>query len=235
MPSPTPRKLPGLLIAFLAMVSVLAIWASFHYDDTVRAAVVAAQDKGWKKSDESNFYFMVRRYGDWPWLMAAGAAGLILAWKLKSREWSQIIVAALVASTLSGIIANASRLTTGRTRPKESPKIAAGFYGPWKDSKLTIGQSAYNSFPSGHTATAFGFAGPVFYGNPWLGVAALILAGLIGWSSIVTGNHHPSDVVVSIVLSMVVSWFVYRWIQQHGPKGWLWLRWKLKHAPRWIR
>jgi len=167
--------------------------------------------------------------------MLVGVAGLAGAWKLKSRECTQIIVAALVASTLSGIIANASRLTTGRTRPKESPKIAAGFYGPWKDGKLTIGKSAYNSFPSGHTATAFGFAAPIFYGNPWLGAAALILAGLIGWSSIVTGNHHPSDVMVSIVLSMVVSWFIYQWIQRHGPLGWLWLRRKLKHAPRWLR
>ncbi|CAN5613561.1 hypothetical protein BH09VER1_BH09VER1_21890 [soil metagenome] len=228
MPHPIQRKIPGFLLALLAIASVLAIWTSFHYDDSVRATIVAAQQKNWKKSDESNFYSMVRRYGDWPWLMAAAAAGLVITWKLKSREWSQILVAAIIASTLSGLIANTSRLTTGRTRPKETPKIAEGFYGPWKDSKLTIGDSKYNSFPSGHTATAFGFAGAIFFASPWLGIAALVLAGLIGWSSVVTGNHHPSDVVVSIVLSMIVAWFTWRQVQRYSPLGWLWLRHKFK-------
>lgn len=224
----TLRKIPIWLVAVLTLVSVLAIWGSFRCDDDVRDTLRKSQEKGWKKSDDYRFYSAVRVYGDWPWLMLGGAVGLAVAWKFKSREWTQILVAAMLASTIAGIIANSSRLTTGRTRPKETPKIAEGFYGPWKDGKLTIGDSKYNSFPSGHTATAFGFAGAVFFGNPWLGIAALVLAGLVGWSSIATGNHHPSDVVVSIVLSLIVAWFVWKWVQRHGPAGWHYLRRKFR-------
>lgn len=74
------------------------------------------------------------------------------------------------------------------------------------------------------------------FGNPagtepekfsWI-TAALVLASLIAWSSIVTGNHHPSDVAVSIVLALAIAWFTWRWMQRYGPLGWLWLRRKLK-------
>jgi len=124
----------------------------------------------------------------------------------------------MIASTLAGLVANASRLTTGRTRPKES--LEQGFYGPWHDGKLLIGQPAYNSFPSGHTATAFGLAAVLAFACPLLGFPALAGAGLVAWSSIAMGAHHPSDVVVSIVLSLAVGWYVWKWMK--GPGGdWL--------------
>jgi len=122
----------------------------------------------------------------------------------------RVIAAAMVASTLAGIAANAVRLTTGRTRPKESPCIEQGFYGPWHDGKLLVGQPAYNSFPSGHTATAFGLAAVIFYACPAAGVFALAGAGLVAWSSIAMGAHHPSDITVSVILAFVVAWFVRR-------------------------
>jgi membrane-associated phospholipid phosphatase len=129
----------------------------------------------------------------------------------------RIIAAAMIASTLAGIMANASRLTTGRTRPKESPKIEHGFYGPWHNGELLIGRPAYNSFPSGHTATAFGLAAVVLFASPAVGVLALAGAGLVAWSSIAMGAHHPSDVTVSVILSIAVAWFVWRWMS--GPRG----------------
>ncbi len=72
----------------------------------------------------------------------------------------------MVASTVAGVLANTMRLTTGRTRPRESPKMAQGWYGPFHEGQLTIGNSKYNSFPSGHTATAVGFAGVILIARP---------------------------------------------------------------------
>ena len=133
----------------------------------------------------------------------------------EERDWMRIVAAAMVASTLAGLIANTSRLTTGRTRPREGPEISQGFYGPW-NGRLTIGNPSYNSFPSGHTATAFGFAGVIFFARPWLGVGALGLASLIAWSSIMIGAHHFSDVVAAICLSLFISWYALRWTREHG-------------------
>jgi membrane-associated phospholipid phosphatase len=214
------RPLNIVLVALLVIIGGCAIWNSFVYDAEVRAAIVESQGKKWKKSDDYKFVAAVRKYGDWPQIMLAAGLGLFIAWRMRNREWQRIIAAAMIASTLAGIVANASRLTTGRTRPRESPKIEQGFYGPWTNGKITIGMPAYNSFPSGHTATAFGFASVILFASPWIGVAAMVIAGVIGWSSVVIGAHHLSDVVVSIILSLVVGWFVWRWVRRHGDDTW---------------
>lgn len=206
-----------LFVFALILLAGTAIWGAFRLDAPVRESVVAAQGKGWKKSGEAKFHAGVRKFGDWPFLMAGGLVAFVVARQVRSRRWMRIIAAAMVASTVAGMIANASRLTTGRTRPKESPKIEQGFYGPWHDGRLLIGQPAYNSFPSGHTATAFGMAAVMVFACPPAGLLALAGAALVGWSSIVMGAHHPSDVTVSVILSFVVAWFVWRWMR--GPGG----------------
>jgi len=205
-----------LLILLLAGLYAVAIWGSFQLDSRVREAVVASQGKGWKKSADARFHAAVRKFGDWPPLMAVCVVGLLAARLLKSRRWMRIVAAAMIASTLSGMIANASRLTTGRTRPKESPAIAQGFYGSWHDGNLLIGQPAYNSFPSGHTATAFGLAAVLVFACPPIGIPALAGAGLVAWSSIAMGAHHPSDVVVSVLISFLVGWYVWKWMKGSG-------------------
>lgn len=145
--------------------------------------------------------------------MVLGALGFLVAkWKC-NRRWSRIFLAAMVASTLAGMVANASRLTTGRTRPRESPRIAQGFYGPWHEGHWLVGEPAYNSFPSGHTATAFGFAAVIVLAAPAWGVVAIPLAAAVAWSSIGVGAHHPSDVTVSILLSFAVAWGVWRFAE----------------------
>jgi len=204
------------LIALFFVLAAGATWTAFRLDAPLRAEIVKTQGKGWKKSDQQRFHSGVRRYGDWPWLMLGSGVCLLAAWRLRNREWQRILIAAILASTIAGLIANASRLTTGRTRPRESPRIEQGFYGPWKDGRTTIGDQAYNSFPSGHTATAFGLAWVLAFARPWLGAGGLVLAALVGWSSIVMGTHHLSDVIVSIFLSALAAWFTWKWVRKNG-------------------
>jgi len=150
-----------------------ATWGSFALDEPVRRAVVQTQVKGRKTSDDYRFKTSLRKFGDWPWLMVTGMLGMAISWKLKKREWIRILAAAMLASTIAGLVANASRVTTGRSRPRESPKMEQGFYGPWREGRSTIGDPPYNSFPSGHAATAFGFAAVILYARPWLGTGAI--------------------------------------------------------------
>ncbi|MBE2204140.1 MAG: phosphatase PAP2 family protein [Chthoniobacterales bacterium] len=206
------RALPWIL----AVLCGFLVWGAFRSDAPVREALVAAQGKKWKKSAGYQFHSAVRKYGDWPPLMGVCVVALAGARLLKSRRGMRILAAAMIASTLAGLVANASRLTTGRTRPRESPKIVQGFYGLRHEGKWLVGQSAYNSFPSGHTATAFGLAAVIFLASPAVGVFALAGAGLVAWSSIAMGAHHPSDVMVSVILSFLVAWFVWRWMRGRG-------------------
>ncbi|MDX2081348.1 MAG: phosphatase PAP2 family protein [Terrimicrobiaceae bacterium] len=209
----------GIVWILLLVAAVLAVWGAFQIDRPVREAIVTAQGKNWKKSAEARFHGTVRKIGDWPPLMAAALVALAIARAAKGRKWTRIIAAAMVASTLAGIIANSLRLTTGRTRPRESPKVEQAFHGPWHSEKRMwlIGNSGYNSFPSGHTATAFGFALVFLVAAPLTGLVVTAGAVLVAWSSLAIGAHHPSDIVVSILLSAVVAWFVWKWM--NGPGG----------------
>jgi len=218
----------------ILLVAAVAIYTSFQLDPMVREMVDTARGDDWKKSPERAFMGTVSRYGDWPWLMLAGGIGVFIAVKCRSRDWVHILIAAMLASTLSGILANTSRLTTGRVRPDDERKIGVGFQGPYHDGKITIGNSKYNSFPSGHTATAFGFAGPIFLSRVGWGMLAIGVAALITCSRVMLGRHHFSDVVVSIILAMLVSWFTLRWVRMHGDETWAkfinWVRSRRKGA-----
>jgi membrane-associated phospholipid phosphatase len=222
---PRPVLLVGAcLILLLAALTV----GAFFYDAPVRSWIleqqaVVAEEAGrkWHRTDEGRFWSAVSKYGDWPQLMLAGALLLGLSVWTKRTEWTKVVVAALLASTLAGIFANASRLTTGRVRPRDEVKHGAGFHGPWHNGRLTIGDPGFNSFPSGHTATAVGFAAPFLFAQPLVGVPVMVGALAIGWSRMQLGAHHLSDVVLSTGLGLVVGWFVLRLVRQYGAEIWM--------------
>ena len=199
-------RTPLIILLVGGFFSVLA----FQFDLPIRQHLVEAQGAKWQKTKEAQIYGKIRVWGDWPPIMVAAAIAFLIAKARGNRRWSRIILAAMIASTLAGMIANASRLTTGRTRPRESPKIEHGFYGPYHNGRILVGVPAYNSFPSGHTATAFGFAAAIVFTSPAWGFLALIGAATVAWSSIAIGAHHPSDVMASVTLAFLAGWFVCR-------------------------
>jgi membrane-associated phospholipid phosphatase len=199
-------RTPLIILLVGGFLSALA----FQCDLPIRQHLIESQGAKWQKTREAQIYGKIRVWGDWPPIMVAAAIGFLIAKARGNRRWSRIILAAMIASTLAGMIANASRLTTGRTRPRGSPKIEHGFYGPYHNGQILVGVPAYNSFPSGHTATAFGFAAAIVFTSPAWGFLALIGAAAVAWSSIALGAHHPSDVAVSITLAFLAGWFICR-------------------------
>ncbi len=62
------------------------------------------------------------------------------------------------------------------------------------------------SYPSGHTSTAFAFAGTVYADlGKTPGIPAFILAGYVGISRLQEGKHYLSDVIAGGVLGTYVS------------------------------
>lgn len=212
---PVSRHRRIILIA-LALLSVAAIAASFYLDSTVRDGIVAMQGKGWKNTSVYALNAAASKYGDWPQLALLGVVGFLVAWRMRNCDWMKIIAAALIASTLAGILVNVSRGTTGRTRPGESKEIVQGWYGLRHEGRWLIGDPRYNAFPSGHTATAVGFAGVLLFSKPGIGVAAMLLAFGIAWSRMYLGRHNFSDVTVSTILALVVAWYSWRMVRDHG-------------------
>ena len=61
------------------------------------------------------------------------------------------------------------------------------------------------SFPSGHSAAAFAFATGIGNRMPLVAVPLHAVAGVVAYSRVHTGVHHPSDVVVGSVLGTVLA------------------------------
>ena len=74
---------------------------------------------------------------------------------------------------------------------------------PFIASELTHTMPHSWSFPSGHTSSSFAFATAVFANNKKWGIAAYVLAALIGFSRIYLGVHYCTDVLAGAVLGIV--------------------------------
>ena len=70
------------------------------------------------------------------------------------------------------------------------------------------------SFPSGHSAVAFAFATGVGNRLPEVAVPLHAIAGVVAYSRVHTGVHHPSDVVVGSVLGTVLAQLTTRTLER---------------------
>jgi membrane-associated phospholipid phosphatase len=202
------RRFLGPIV--LAVIALAIIAGSFLLDAPVERLVLEWNGGHWSRVPG---IALLSRYGDWPELMLLGALGVFLARRLRNVRWQRILLSAMIASTLAGMAVNASRLTTGRTRPRVAEQ---GWYGPRHDGKWLIGMADFNSFPSGHTATAVGFAGVILFAAPVWGIPAMIAAGSIAAARILLGAHHPSDITAATIIALAMAWLVWEFLGKRG-------------------
>ncbi len=206
----------GRVLIFL-IIAATSIFAAFHYDSKFRAWVISVQGKDWKQSPEYAISVKLSKYGDWPQLIAGGILAALIARQLRSPIWARIFVTAVISAVLAGVLATTCRSITGRTRPDANPTIAPGWYGPYHNGRCLIGVHSYNSFPSGHTATAVGLAAVIFFTRPLWGAPCMLIALSIATSRLYLGKHHLSDVVAALFLGLAVGWLLTSSISFRSP------------------
>jgi len=123
----------------------------------------------------------------------------------------------IVCSLGAGLFADLIKMCVGRTRPFA---VADGFAGstftgfmPWWGS-VSFHQAfdhANQSFPSAHTATAFGLAFCLASMYPHGGRWFFTLATLVGIQRVVAGAHHVSDVFVGAALGLTFATLTLRY------------------------
>ncbi len=107
----------------------------------------------------------------------------------------------------SGIVVQVLKHMTGRSRPfvnngKDKWFGPRAFFKRYYDG----GFSPYDSFPSGHTITAFTLAAVIAERErPWVGVIAYSFAGICGLSRITQRDHWFSDVFVGAALGIAIG------------------------------
>ena len=175
-----------------------------------RTWILSIQGKDWKQSSEYAISVKLSKYGDWPQLIVGGLLAALIARQLRNPVWTRILVTAVISAALAGVLATACRSITGRTRPDADSAIAPGWYGPYHNGQCLIGVHSYNSFPSGHTATAVGLAAVILFTRPLWGVPCMLVALSIVASRLYLGKHHLSDVVTALFLGLAVGWLVSR-------------------------
>ena len=128
-----------------------------------------------------------------------GVYGLIA----KDQKMKATVLLASQSFLIAGVSTAGIKMLTGRTRPD--------FYNHWKGpdyyfkSKPNVNGFCpeYNSFPSGHTSTAFSIA-TIFakqYSNrKWVPVLSYGLASMVGATRIIENRHWASDVLAGAAL-----------------------------------
>ncbi|MCS7272656.1 MAG: phosphatase PAP2 family protein [Fimbriimonadales bacterium] len=123
---------------------------------------------------------------------------------VRFTPWRTTFVPALVAFASSGLTVQLLKRAVPRLRPSNLPGALVA-----PDEQLF-----HNSFPSGHTATAFALAFWLFMqvrGTRYRfwGYGALLVAGLVGLSRIYRGLHYPSDVLVGALIGVLWGAIAY--------------------------
>jgi membrane-associated phospholipid phosphatase len=188
--------------ALAVVVVVLLVFLAFLMDGPIERLVPGNPDPRWQAAA-----LFVTTYANLPFLLLAAAALLALGFWRRNRFWMTLAVALVLSSCLAGAVATGVRATTGRTRP--TAREPQGWYGIRHDSQWLIGRYDFNSFPSGHTATAMGFAGVLLLGVRRWHVPAVLLGVLMGWSRVFLGCHHFSDVFVSALIGLAVGYLTW--------------------------
>ena len=147
---------------------------------------------------------MLRAWGAFVDVLSFTAVLLALGLGLRSVRLQRAACACLVAGLLAGVIANASRLSTGRPRPRhiENTGMADGFYGP---HPLSFEMS---SFPSGHVSASTGGAVALAVALPVLAPVVLVSSAGVVWACVWLNAHWTSDAAVGVGIGLGIGLLV---------------------------
>jgi membrane-associated phospholipid phosphatase len=166
-----------------------------------------AQDHRSKLSD--NFASVGDEFGTVELLGGASLGLYGVGEALQDRRMRNAGLLSLESLALTGLATEAFKRTVGRTRPNHT-NSAQDFHGP--------GLGGNDSFPSGHTSSAFAVASSLAesYPDSWaVPVSGYGLAALTGFARINDNKHWASDVLFGAALGYGVGKLVHA----HSPFG----------------
>ncbi len=103
---------------------------------------------------------------------------------------------AALSAAYAGVLVTGLKWAVGRGRPDSDAPDSVHYL---------AGRPGYDSFPSGHTATAFALARVLARRYPGRGRLFYALAGLVGLSRVYLNRHYPGDVAAGALLGLYAA------------------------------
>lgn len=151
------------------------------------------------------FFSKITLLGDWVIYLISIAVG----WRISHKN----ALAAITALVLCGLSVSLLKHRVFPERSRPSAVLESGSVRQVPSVPL----HRNNSFPSGHTATAFtGFCCMAFFTRSF-GIQAIfaLLAGLVAYSRMYLGQHFLVDLLagaaIGITMALVSQWIFERW------------------------
>lgn len=206
------RRAPWFVLGFIVLIAAL------HLLDRLLSA--------WGQGLPDNVravFFWITEWGKSDWILIPTFIAWLAAWLLSllTRDNLRLALQELAALAgfiflgvgLPGLVSTLLKRAIGRGRPEtwtaETPLSFRSFNWSAYD---------YQSFPSGHSTTAFAFAAVVAFLWPRAFWPAMLFAAAIAVSRIIAGEHYPTDITAGAVLGVLGAYAVR---QLFVSRGWL--------------
>lgn len=177
----------GLLLGGLGICQIL-----------YRQGIISLEINRYNSTWADIFFKYITHLGDGVFCVGVGV-GLLF----RARKKGYLVIGAYA---ISGILA---QLIKNFGFPKE-PRPVEYFAGMMQSLHTVPGVelSHWNSFPSGHTTSAFALFAllALWTSKPWLKVGCLVMACIIGFSRMYLLQHFMVDVYVGSLLGTLTAW-----------------------------
>ena len=185
------------------LTSAGVVAASLALDAPLRRAAAASRSDAFDDLAPS-----VDPLGRARFILPALGAAVLLPRALGHRAFSDAAFRVAAGYLAADAVESALKPLVGRHRPGDGGSA-------WRFHPLARTEE-WHSFPSAHTAHAFGIATGVAIesGNRWAAGAAYGAAGLVALQRIYTGAHWTSDVTTSAALSIATSGATVHWLRR---------------------
>ena len=202
-----PYFLVGIVV-ILALLALIDIGAS-------RGAI------GWPDQWRAPFFF-ITDYGLSDWILIPSLVLMVLlrlamfplqgVWRQASGELALIAAFIFVGVGGPGLMTNLLKRLIGRGRPQEFGASGAFSF------QNVFNDWTFQSFPSGHSATAVATAFIIGFLAPRLFPFLLVLGLVVAVSRVPVGAHYPTDVFAGVVVGTLGAYLVRNVFAR---KGWL--------------
>lgn len=168
-----------------------------HFDEALNTSVKSLYNGGFK-----HYFNAVDRFGNALYVIPAMAGITGLSLTGNDQKFQDAAFTSLQASIVAAFLSGIGKYIVGRSRPYE--KKGAHYFSPFRGLD--------ESFPSGHSSTAFAFITPWVYYYPGpLTYILLAIPASTALARMIFDRHWATDVLTGSLIGILVGYNLARW------------------------